>query len=72
MTDQGLNILLVTKKDIEISLYFYQQYRDKDVLPRNIIHAATMVQNELETIVSVDKHFDIIEEVQRMAPSDLI
>ncbi|MBW2740443.1 MAG: type II toxin-antitoxin system VapC family toxin [Deltaproteobacteria bacterium] len=72
MTDLGLNVLPVTKKDIEISLYFYQQYRDKIVLPRDIIHAATMVQNGLETIVSVDKHFDIIEEVQRIAPSDLI
>ena len=72
MTDLGLNVLPVTKKDIKISLYFYQQYRDKGVLPRDIIHAATMVQNGLETIVSVDKHFDIIEEVQRIAPSDLI
>ena len=72
MTDLGLNVLPVTKKDIEISLYFYQQYLDKGVLPRDIIHAATMVQNGLETIVSVDKHFDIIEEVQRIAPSDLI
>jgi predicted nucleic acid-binding protein len=69
MMDLGLNVLPVTKKDIEISLYFYQQYRDKGVLPRDIIHAATMVQNGLETIVSVDKHFDIIEEVQRIAPS---
>ena len=72
MTDLGLNVLPVTKKDIKISLYFYQQYRYKGVLPRDIIHAATMVQNGLETIVSVDKHFDIIEEVQRIAPSDLI
>ncbi len=70
--DLGLNVLPVTKKDIKISLYFYQQYRNKGVLPRDIIHAATMVQNGLETIVSVDKHFDIIEEVQRIAPSDLI
>ncbi len=70
--DLGLNVLPVTKKDIEISLYFYQQYRAKGVLPRDIIHAATMVQNGLETIVSVDKHFDIIEEVERIAPSDLI
>jgi len=72
MMDLGFNVLPVIKKDIEISLYFYQQYRDKGVLPKDIIHAATMVQNGLETIVSVDKHFDIIEEVQRMAPSDLI
>ncbi len=70
--DLGLNVLPVTKKDIEISLYFYQQYQGKGVLPRDIIHAATMVQNGLETIISVDKHFDIIEEVQRIAPSDLI
>jgi len=26
MTDLGLNVLPVTKKDVEISLYFYQQY----------------------------------------------
>jgi predicted nucleic acid-binding protein len=44
----------------------------KGVLPRDIIHAATMVQNGLEIIVSVDKHYDVIEEVQRIAPSDLM
>ncbi|MCL7413082.1 MAG: hypothetical protein M8353_05635 [ANME-2 cluster archaeon] len=31
-------------------------------------HAVTMIQNGLETIVSADKHFDSIEEVQRIAP----
>ena len=72
MMDLGLNVLPVTKKDIEISLYFYQQYQNKGVSPRDIIHAVTMVQNGLETIVSVDKHFDIIKEVQQIAPSDLI
>ena len=71
MMDIGFDVLPVTKKVIEVSLYFYQQYQNKGISPRDIIHVATMMQNDIKNIVSVDRHFDVIEEVQRIDPSRL-
>ncbi len=71
MMDIGFDVLPVTKKVIEVSLYFYQQYQNKGISPKDIIHVATMMQNDIKKIVSVDKHFDVIEEVQRIDPSRL-
>jgi hypothetical protein len=71
IVDIGLEVLPVTKKDIEISLYFYKEYIKKGISPRDIIHVATMLNNGIEKIISVDKHFDVIEEVDRIDPSDL-
>lgn len=71
MVDIGIDVLPVTKKDIEISLYYYQKYRKWGVSPRDIIHVATMLNNGIEKITSVDKHFDVIEEVNRIDPFDL-
>jgi predicted nucleic acid-binding protein len=71
MMDIVFEVLPITKKVIEISLYFYQQYQNKGISPRDIIHVATMTQNGIEKIVSVDRHFDLIEEVQRIDPSKL-
>ena len=69
--DIGLDVLPITKKEIEISLYLYKQYQNKGVSPRDIIHVATMMQNGIEKIVSVDKHFDFIEEIERINPFKL-
>lgn len=69
--DIGLDVLPITKKEIEISLYLYKQYQNKGVSPRDIIHIATMMQNGIEKIVSVDRHFDVIEEVERINPFKL-
>ena len=71
MMDIRFDVLPVTKKVIEVSLYFYQQYQNKGISPRDIIHVATMIQNDIKKIVSVDRHFDFIEEVQRIDPSEL-
>jgi predicted nucleic acid-binding protein len=69
--DIGLNVFPVTEKEIEISLYLYQQYNKSGVSPRDVIHVAAMMGEGLDKIVSVDKHFDIIEEVDRIDPFDL-
>ena len=71
MMDIRFDVLPVTKKVIEVSLYFYQQYQNKGISPRDIIHVATMIQNDIKKIVSVDRHFDVIEEVQRIDPFKL-
>ena len=71
ITDLGIDVLPVTKKDIEIALYYYQKYQKSGVSPRDIIHVATMLNSGIGMIVSVDKHFDMIEEVNRIDPFDL-
>ena len=71
ITDLGIEVLPVTKKDIEIALYYYQKYQKSGVSPRDIIHVATMLNSGIGMIVSVDKHFDMIEEVNRIDPFDL-
>lgn len=68
MIDIGLDVLPITIKEIEMSLYLYQEYKNKGVSPRDIIHVASMMQNGIKKIVSADRHFDIIEEVERINP----
>lgn len=66
--DIGIDILPVTKKDIEVSLYYYLKYRKDGITPRDMIHVATMLNSDTAKIISVDKHFDVIEEVERIDP----
>ena len=70
--DIGIDILPVTKKDIEVSLYYYKKYRKDGITPRDMIHVATMLNNDTGKIISVDKHFDVIEEVERIDPLDIV
>ena len=43
--------------------------RHKD-LPRDAVHAATMRNNGLETIISADTHFDRIPGIRRADPGN--
>ena len=70
--DIGIDILPVTKKDIEVSLYYYKKYRKDGITPRDMIHVATMLNNDTGKIISVDKHFDVLEEVERIDPLDIV
>ena len=70
--DIGIDILPVTKKDIEVSLYYYQKYGESGITPRDMIHVATMLNNDTSKIISVDKHFDVIDEVERVDPLDMV
>lgn len=38
---------------------------------RDAIHAATMLNNGLHTIISADRHFDVIQGITRIDPSTL-
>ena len=70
--DLDIDVLPITKKDIELSLYYYQKYQKDGIGPRDMIHVATMLNNDIEKIISVDKHFDLIKEVNRIDPLELI
>ena len=58
------------EKEIESSLYLYQ-YNKRGVSLSDIIHVAGMMEEGLDKNVSVDKHFDIIEELDLIDPFDL-
>jgi len=38
---------------------------------RDLIHAAVMLTNGIECIISTDAHFDLIKEVKRLDPVKL-
>ena len=42
------------------------------IKPRDAIHAATALENGVETIVSYDRDFDKLEEIKRLEPRNLL
>ena len=42
------------------------------IKPRDAIHAATALENGIETIVSYDRDFDKLEEIKRLVPRILL
>ncbi len=67
-----IDVLGVTKKDTESALYLYGKYRDQRIEPRDALHAAVMMNNGLREIISADVHFDVIEEVTRVDPKEMV
>jgi len=62
-------VLPISLKDVESSIQFYHRYSAKGVPPRDTIHLATMLNNGIGKIITVDKHFgEVITEVERIDP----
>ena len=67
------DILPVTLRDIQQMVPLAQLYGSAYKIPaRDLIHAAVMRNNGLTTIVSTDKHFDLIEGLTRLHPQQLM
>jgi len=64
-------ILPVSTEDVKLTLFYYKKYREYNLPPRDCIHLAVMVNNGLKDIVTADRHFDHVEEVNRIDPGDL-
>lgn len=64
-----VDIYPVTLDDIEKALTFLKE--SPSITSRDAIHAATMLNNGIEKILSTDSHFDAIQGVQRIAPEEL-
>lgn len=39
-----------------------------DIGPRDAFHVATMLENKISTIVSYDRHFDLVKDIKRIEP----
>ena len=59
-------ILPVTLEDTNRALDLLKE--NPDITPRDAIHAATMINNGIKDIFSVDPHFDLIPEIRRIHP----
>ncbi|MCL5771174.1 MAG: type II toxin-antitoxin system VapC family toxin [Actinobacteria bacterium] len=66
----GLEILAIGKKEIEKMIELAAEYKNENITPRDIVHAAVMITNDIKKIISADKDFDRIEEIQRIDPAD--
>lgn len=62
-------VLPVEKADIVVSMDLLRKYDRLNV--RDAIHAATALKSNFRYILSVDRHFDMIENLQRIDPLDV-
>jgi len=70
LNDHGCTILLfpdllpVTRSDMLTACELMERY--PTLPPRDAIHAATMINNGIGSILSADAHFDDVAEVKRL------
>jgi predicted nucleic acid-binding protein len=64
----GLEILAVGPSEVWKMMELARNYSKARIAPRDIVHAAVMVNNGIRRIVTTDKHFDLIKEVIRVDP----
>jgi len=63
-----VDVLPVTKDDMNRTFELFERYKTKNLPPRDLIHAAVMVNNGISHIISADKHFDAFKEIRRVRP----
>jgi predicted nucleic acid-binding protein len=61
-----VDVLPVTTDDMNRTFELFERYKSKKLPPRDLIHAAVMINNGISHIVSADKHFDSIKEIKRV------
>lgn len=63
-----VDVLPVTKDDMNLAFELFERYKGKNLPPRNLIHSAVMINSGISNIISADKHFDAIKEIKRVRP----
>ena len=58
------DLLAVTRNDMLIACDLLERY--PQIRARDAVHAATMINNGLDSIISADQHFDDIQEIKRL------
>jgi len=67
----GLEVLPVDSNGVKRMLKLAQAYKGHGIPPRDLVHVTIMINHGIRKIVSVDSHFDLIDEVTRITPEDL-
>jgi hypothetical protein len=62
------DLLPVTGEDMRRAFDLIERYPKLPV--RDTVHAATMLDNGLEQVISVDEDFDQVREIRRVAPEN--
>jgi predicted nucleic acid-binding protein len=60
-------ILPITKEDLLLSLEIHQRY--PSLQARDSLHSAVMRNNGIQFIISADRHFDEVDEIERIDPA---
>lgn len=63
------DLLPVTGEDMRRACDLVERYPTLSV--RDAVHAATMLGNGLQQVISVDEDFDLIREIRRVAPENV-
>lgn len=61
----------VTSDDMRVAIELFHYHAPHGVKARDILHAVVMRNNGLTTIISTDRHFDLIVELTRLEPQAL-
>lgn len=61
------DLLPVTREDVKLACDLFERHPGLPI--RDAVHAATMRNNGLTTIVTADRHFDAIPGIRRMDPA---
>ena len=64
------DLFSVTRDDVSSARDLLKRYPGLPV--RDAIHAASMIRNQVQTIVSVDSDFDVVSEIRRIEPRSLL
>ena len=67
----GLSVLPVTRSEMEMAISLHEKYSRMRIPPRDSLHVAVMLGNNLTKILTVDKHFQVIQEVESIDPTKL-
>ncbi len=59
-------ILSVTREDTTLAMDLLESH--PRIQTRDAFHAATMINNDIEQIISADCHFDVIPRIKRIDP----
>lgn len=66
LVDLCQSIFPVTIRETDLALDLLKAH--EGITSRDAVHAATMINNEIKTIISTDSHFDAIPSVKRIDP----
>lgn len=60
----------ITKKEVSLALEILKS--NPEIQVRDAFHAASMINNGIKEIISTDSHFDLIKEIKRIDPQNII
>jgi len=67
----GIGVFPIGKEETDKIIELAEKYKDKGISPRDIVHAAAMKTNNIKKIITTDKDFDKMQEVERIDPCSL-